>query len=162
MKHIDKEIYSQPNITKRLRPLSIGYWITAAAGVICTILFFANQNASSGLYALLMLGMAIGDFVLLMVLCYYLFGDSRGPYCKECNGFLNREFSYYSRQTRPALDEALSNGSLDALLRCKRGTIPDIVVVRYYDDEETLSYCQLLEMRNGKECPVSEVFRLTK
>ena len=162
MKHIDKEIYSQTHITKRLRPLSIGYWITAAAGVICTILFFANQNASSGLYALLMLGMAIGDFVLLLLLCYYIFGDSRGPYSKECNGFLSREFSYYSRQTRPALEEALSSGSLDALLRCKRGTIPEIVMVRYYDDEETLSYCQLLEMRNGKECPVSEVFRLTK
>lgn len=162
MKHIDKEIYNQPNITKRLRPLSIGYWTAAAVGVICTILFAANQNASSGLYALLMLGMAMGDFCLLLVVCYYLFGDSRGPYCKESQGFLNREFNYYSRQLRPALDEALSNGDLNALLSCKRGTIPDIVLVRFYNDEETLSYCQLLELCNGKETPNSEVYKLTK
>lgn len=162
MKHIDKEIYNQENISKRLRPLSIGYWIAAAFGVVCTILFALNQDASSGLYALLMLGMAIGDFCLLLVVCYYLFGDSRGPYCKDSNGFLNREFNYYSRQLRPTLDEALRNGDLDALLKCKRGTIPDIVLVRFYNDEETLSYCQLLEMKNGKETPVSEVFKLTK
>lgn len=162
MKHIDKEIYNQPNINKRLKPLSKGYWISAAVGVVSTLLYFGIKNASAGLSYLMLGLMLLGDFMLLIVVCYHLFGDSRGPYCKECHGFLNREFNYYPRSSRSSVEQAMGSGSIATFKKCRRGTIPEVIVVRYYDDDETLSYCQMLEQQHGKEVPQTEVVRLNQ
>lgn len=162
MKHIDKEIFHQEQVSKRLRPLSIWYWVCAVIGVVCTLLYFTLNNASSGLSNLLMGLFVVGDLSLLIIVCYYLFGDSRGAYSKECHSFLNREFNYYPRQSRQSLVAALDSKDAAVLAKCKRGTLPELVVVRYYDANETVAYCQILEMQGGNEVPISEVVKFSK
>lgn len=160
MNHIDKEIYQQPNVSKRLRPLSIWYWIIAALGIICTILTITFQDISRGLSALLLLGLAIGDCSLLIVICYYIFGDSRGAYQKDSGQFLNCEFDYYPRSVKQSLLSAFESQDPVAINNVKKGVVPELAVIRYVDDARTVAFVQLLEVQGSKELPLTEVIKL--
>ena len=159
MNHIDKEIYKQPEVSKRLHHLSIWYWITALVGIVCTLLTILLPNVSGAVSALLLMGLVIGDFILLLVLCYYPFGDSRGAYYKGTKQFLTRETDYYPRNAKQTLLDALESDGMEAIAAIKKGVVPDLELIRYVDDNHSVAYCQLLEIQGGKERPLTEVVK---
>ena len=161
MNHIDKEIFKQSGVSKRLRHLSIWYWVVAALGIICTILTITLNNISGGLSALLLLGLVIGDFSLMIAICYYLFGDSRGAYQKECGQFLNREFDYYPRSVKQSLLSAFESQDIVAINNIKKGVVPEISIIRYVNDARTVTYAQLMEVQSSKELPLTDIVKIS-
>ena len=158
MTHIDKAIFSQPNIAKRLRPLSKWYWIGAAVGVVCSALLLAVDIQSSGLSSLLIIMASAGLLCLLIVVCYYLFGDCRGAYSTEVKQFMDRTVDYYSLSMKQKITAALESGDFSALEQCKRIANPDLILIRYHDSLDRKQYAQLLSMTHDKEVPLTDVF----
>lgn len=160
MQHIDKEIYAQEGVKRRLQPLNKWYYIFSALGIACTLPYLLIPTLSGLPAALLLTGLSLGDFTLLIVICYYLFGDSRKPYSKADRVFLERRFDYYPASSRQQLADAMENGSLEAFGKIKCCPTSDLMVVRYDNENSTAAYCQLLEQHSEKEVPLTEVFHL--
>lgn len=156
MNHIDKEIYHQQSVSRRLRPLSLWYWAFALVGVICTFLFI-TLTTTEDIGSLLLGGIVIGDFCLLVVVCYFLFGDKWGAYHQEDRQFLNREFFYYPRSCRSQLLDAAARQDYGAIAKIKKGSSPELMLVRYSNDDESRSYFQVFEVQGGSEQPLTEV-----
>lgn len=153
MNHIDKEIFKQADVSKRLRRLNMGYWICAAVGVVCSMLYYAVSSS-----AILLLLAVVGNFSLLVGVCYYLFGDSRGAYYKPGRCFLSRGFDYYPLSMREAVLSALDDADPQAVSRVKKGTNPELVLVTYADDDGRVEYRQLLEAKGNDEVPISQIY----
>lgn len=160
MQHIDKEIYKQDDVVKRLQPLNKWYYILSAFGIACTLPYLMIPNLGGAVSGLLLAGLSLGDFCLLTTICYYLFGDCRKAYDKENRVFWERTFDYYPSNLRPQLEEAMSAGIREEFDKIKRCPTSDLMVVRYDNEKSGGTYCQMLKQHESKEEPISEIHKL--
>ena len=156
MEPIKKSIYSLPEIRRGLEPLWWA-WALVAAGAVCGVLCLAVPSMPSGLASLLAFTAAIGALALLLVLCFYLFGDSRRPYHKHLHTLLEPTVAYYSPAVQQQLVSALEAGDEAALDAVKRQPKPELVLMRYSDERESIFYSQLLRVDGAGWQPVTNI-----
>lgn len=160
MQHIDKEIFKQEGVTKRLQPLNKWYYILSALGIACTALYLLAPNLAGFVSALVLMGLAVGDLCLLIAICYYLFGDCRKPYDKDSETFLERSFNYYPGTSQQLLAEALEGGSLAEIEKIKSCPTSDLMMVRYSNEKNGECHCQLLRQQESKEVPLTATYKI--
>ena len=161
MERIEKSIYQLPDIARRLRPQPTLYILVAVGGLCGTIMAVGTHTPEwlAGAYLLLA---AVGALALLLLLCYYLFGDSRRPYHRPQGKLLEPEYLYYPASGKEALLAALANGDEAALARIKKTSAPDLVLVRYSDEQERIVFAQLQERDNGALAPITDIIHIIK
>jgi len=160
MQHIDKEIFKQEGVVKRLQFLNKWYYIFSAAGIVCTVSYLLATNLPDILSALLLMGLAVGDFCLAVTVCYHLFGDRRKPYDTTSEIYLERSFNYYPGSSQQQLAAVLSEGSRDAFDKIKCCTTSDLLVVCYRNEKNGVCHCQLVKQQESREVPLTEIFKL--
>ena len=150
--NIDKEIYHRSEINRHIRPQ---YWalVSILLGVGGLIIFLFNPE--SGL-AVGLLGW--GGFALITYLLFIFFGDSRVPYHKPSKLILTREYFYYATSSLPQLTAALEANSESQLAAVKRTANPQLVLVRYSDDDEKIVYSQIKQFDGSHETPISNIY----
>ena len=156
MEYIRKSIYSLPEIHRTLLPLWSA-WALTAVGVVCGVLMFTIGELSAGGQSALLGGVIIGACSLIIVLCYYLFGDSRRPYSKELHTVLEPTYAYYALSAQPQLVAALEAHDEQALDAIKRQPKPELALVRYSDKEERLYYSQLTRVEGSRYIPLTGI-----
>lgn len=156
MEYIRKSIYTFPEIRRTLLPLWMA-WVLTAVGVVCGVLFRLLPGLSSGASSALVGGLIVGALSLLLVLCYYLFGDSRRPYSRELHSALEPTYAYYSSSMQQAVISALEAGDEQALDAIRRQAIPELALVRYSDPEERVFYSQLTRVEGNRYIPLTEI-----
>ena len=160
MVHIDKDIYKQSGVSRRHRPLH--WWSIALSilGIVTTILYFLLGNMSQGFSSAILTVAVCCDLVLVTVVCYWLFGDSRAPYSKAGKCHLDRELNYYAATAQGALTAALEAKDIAALRAVKFNAIPALAVITYSSPDGTINYSQLLKVQGTSEVPLTEVVQL--
>lgn len=158
MENIHTEIYNQPDIQKRLRPLTWA-WICGGIGIVCGYLLYTLQGISSGMNALLVGMIAIGGFAIVTIICYYTFGDSRAPFHTPTRKMLSAEQQFYPATAREQVVDAVVNHDKEKLAHIKPGSAPEIIVVRYSDDSERIVYTQVLDNTVNKATPLTEIVK---
>ncbi len=159
-KNIDKEIYFLPEMGKRLKSMLWAWICVAVAAVAC---FFYVAGFFSESVSSLMLGLvAIGVFALVTMLCYYTFGDSRRPYHKPSKRILERTYFFYSPREQQDLMAVVTGDDDDNWSKIKRSATPELILVRYSDEEEQIAYMQLQEYRDGVKVPISPIASFQK
>lgn len=156
MNNIYKEIYNLPEIQKRLRPLTPA-WICTVIGLASGFILVTNPSLSEGLNALLSALAAIGIGALITILCYYTFGDSRAPYHKPSHKLLTSEQIFYSATSKEAVVKAVAEHDMDGLSKIKKSNVPQIVLVRYSDEEETVAFSQVVDNQGEKMEPLTDI-----
>lgn len=156
MEYIRKSIYSRPEIRHTLLPLWSA-WVLAGVGAVCGVLFFVKGNMSEGGASALLGGMILGAVALLVVLCYWLFGDSRRPYHRELHTTLEPTYAYYAPSVEHQLVAALEAKDEQALEAVKRQAKPDLALVRYSDEEERVFYSQLTRVEGNRYIPLTDI-----
>ena len=157
MNHIDKELFNQDGVVRRISHLSGWYYGCSLFGILCTVLYLLFPNMPVALSGLSLLGLMVGDFFLLVTLGYYLFGDHFQAFDKNSGVFLERSSDYYPANLRPQLVAALDEGSLSALDKVKHSAITDLLVVRYYNNVNHTAFCQLLDTKGDRSIPITSV-----
>lgn len=153
MEHIKKSIYKQPGMRHALKPLWPA-WILVGVGAVCGAAYAAWPNLSTGVGSTLLFMAALGAMCLALVVCYWLFGDSRRPYSRALHALLEPTYAYYLPGTDAQLRAALEAGDEAALDAVRRTPGGSLVLVRYSDRDERVFYSQILD---GTE-PVSDIF----
>lgn len=161
MEKIEKSIYSLPEISRHLRSQPACY-ILVALGVASCWLLKATHTSSQWLSGMYILFAGAGAFALLLLLCYYTFGDSRRPYYKPGKKILEPEYFYYGMGSKESLQAALENKDENAICRMKKTSVPELVLVHYSDKTGKIIYEQLQERCNGKFVPVSNIVSIIK
>lgn len=151
---IEKSIYGRPDIGRRLRPQPASL-IIIATGLLCG--WMATLVRSNGVQSLLLFVAGSGAFTLILLLCYYLFGDSRRPYYKPSHALLEPEYLFYSSASKAVLLEALSNGDKAAVERVKKGSIPELVLVRYSNNDDSVVFQQLQQPYGKTNVAISNI-----
>ncbi|MBQ3580341.1 MAG: hypothetical protein II975_05045 [Bacteroidales bacterium] len=157
MEYIRKQIYSRPEIRRTLLPLWSA-WALTAVGVLCGAIYILHDNISTGASSALLGGMVVGGCGLVTVLCYWIFGDSRRPYCKDIHAVLEPTYTYYSFSQEKQLVDALERGDEAALDAVKRQANPELALVRYSDRDERVFYSQLTRVEGHKYIPLTDIF----
>ena len=152
MEHIKKSIYRMPGMRRALKPLWAA-WALVVPGAVCGGLYAGIDGLSEGLSSTLVFFAAMGALCLVLVLCYWLFGDSRRPYSRELHALLDPTTAYYEPASRQALLSALEAGDEKALDAVRRVPGGKLALVRYSDCGERVYYSQLVE--DG--VPVSDI-----
>ena len=156
MEYIRKSIYSQPGIRRVLLPLWSA-WILVAVGVVCGAVSLLSEVESQALLSALVGGVIVGVCSLAVVLCYWLFGDSRRPYSKELHAVLEPTYAYYAPAMEAQIVAALAAGDEVALDRVKRSAKPELALVRYSDKAESVFYSQLTRVDGKKYVPLTDI-----
>ncbi|MBP3764034.1 MAG: hypothetical protein J6I49_09205 [Bacteroidales bacterium] len=157
MEYIKKSIYSLPEIRRGLKPLW-SVWALVAAGAVCGALYWFLPGLSQGLASMLGAMAVLGVMTLVLLLGFYLFGDSRFPYHRGRHSLLEPTVAYYAAAAQGQLVSALQAGDEQALEAVKRQPRPDLVLVRYSDDEDSLFYSQLLRVEGSRWEPITDIF----
>lgn len=157
MEYIRKSIYSRPEVRHALLPLWSA-WAMVAVGAVCLLLSMMLSGLSEGASSALTGGVALGACSLLLVLCYWLFGDSRRPYSKELHAVLEPTYTYYAPASESALTAALEAGDEQALEAVKRTSQPELALVRYSDKQERVFYSQLVRVEGKKYVPLTDIY----
>ena len=156
MEYIRKSIYSRPEIRRTLLPLWSA-WALVAVGALCGVPYFLADGLGEGGRSALMGGMIVGGCSLLLVLCYWLFGDSRRPYHRELHAVLEPTYAYYPTAAQQQVVAALEAGDEKALDAVKRQPKPELALVRYSDKEERVYYSQLTRVEGKHYIPLTEI-----
>ena len=156
MEYIRKSIYNLPEIRRAVRPLWSA-WIIAAIGAICGVIYFLVPNMSAGLTSFMLGGLIVGALSLTIVLCYWLFGDSRRPYSRELHTLLEPTYAYYPNGAEASVKAALEGKDEKALDAIKRQLKPELALVRYSDANETVFYSQLTRVEGTRYVPLTEI-----
>ena len=156
MDYIRKSIYGLPEIRRTLKPLWSA-WALTAVGAVCGFFLLKSVNISSGGSTALLGGVFIGVCGLVTVLCYYVFGDSRRPYHRELHKVLEPTYTYYSYSVQAQLVAALESGDEQALEAVKRTSQPELALVRYSDEDESVFYSQLTRVEGKDYLPLTEI-----
>ena len=156
MEYIRKSIYSRPEIRRTLLPLWSA-WVLTAVGAVCGIIMFTVKGLSEGVQSGLLGGVIVGACSLLTVLCYWTFGDSRRPYCKEIHAVLEPTYAYYSSAMQGQIIAALEAHDEKALEAIKRQPKPELALVRYSDKEERVYYSQLTRVEGRDYIPLTNI-----
>ena len=157
MENIKKSIYSRPEIRHSLKPLWTA-WIIVALGVVCAFVYLVAGTMSAGVSSALLGGIIVGACSLVLVLCYYLFGDSRRPYSKTLHQRLEPTLVFYANNVEQQLVDALNSLDEKALANVKKSSNPELLLMRYSNDEETVYYSQLLRQIDSKRLePITDI-----
>lgn len=156
MEYIKKSIYRRPEIRRGLKPLWPA-WALVAVGAVCGGVYRTVPGMSPDLSSTLIFVAAIGALALLMLLCFYLFGDSRFPYHKGRHALLEPTVAYYGTSVQQQLVAALEAGDEQALDAVKRQAKPELALVRYSDRDESLFYSQLLRVEDKRWVPLTDI-----
>ncbi len=161
MQNIEKSIYSLDGIKRHLLPL---WWavILTAVGGIALIFFVKFPNITPALNALLLGVIAMGVFGLFTLLCFYTFGDRYRPLHKPSRQLLEVVHTYYPAAAKNDIMAALQSHDIVSLQSVKKSTAPQLVLVEYSNDSETIRYVQLQEYRNECYTPLSDIFNLSQ
>lgn len=151
---IEKNIYSRHDICRRLRPQPASL-IIIAVGLLCG--WLSTISHSEDIQSLLLFVAGSGAFTLVLLLCYYLFGDSRRPYYKPSHALLEPEYIYYSATSKEMLLDALSKGDEAAVERVKKCTIPELVLVRYSNGDDSVIFQQLQQPYGKTNVAISDI-----
>ena len=156
MEYIRKSIYSRPEIRRTLLPLWSA-WALTAVGAVCGVPYFIVESISEAGRSGLLGGMIVGGCALAIVLCYWLFGDSRRPYHRQLHAVLEPTYAYYSPSVQQQLVAALEAGDEKALEAVKRQPKPELALVRYSDKEERVYYSQLTRVEGKRYIPLTDI-----
>lgn len=156
MEYIRKSIYSRPEIRRTLLPLWSA-WALTAVGAVCGVIMSTVKNLSESGQSALLGGVIVGACSLLIVLCYWVFGDSRRPYSKELHAVLEPTYAYYSSAMQEPIIVALEAKDENALESIKRQVKPELALVRYSDKEERVYYSQLTRVEGHDYIPLTEI-----
>jgi hypothetical protein len=157
MKNINEMIYSRQEIRRSLKPLWSAWALVLICAVFAALYLVADNLSDSMRSACLYMGM-LGLLTLLFILTFYLFGDSRFPYSKELHCRLEPTRDYYAEISLGQLTEALEKGDEAALATVKRVASPQLVLVRYSDEPETVYYSQILRYEGKNLIPLTDIF----
>lgn len=158
--NIDKEIYHLPEMGKRMKSMLWAWICVAIAAVACY--FYVSGFFSESVNSLMLGLVAVGVFALVTMLCYYTFGDSRRPFHKPSKRLLERTYFFYSPREQQNLLDAVADDDGDSWLKIKRSATPELVLVRYSDESEEISYMQVQELRDGVKVPISPISTFQK
>lgn len=156
MEYIRKSIYTLPEIRRTLLPLWSA-WVLTAVGLVCGVLYVVLPGLSTSLASSLIGGVIVGGCSLVLVLCYYLFGDSRRPYSRELHAVLEPTYAYYTAQQQEAVVAALEAHDEKMLESIKRCAKPELALVRYSDKKERVFYSQLTRVEGKCYVPLTEI-----
>ncbi len=156
MDYIKHAIYKRPEIGRCIKPLWSG-WILVLIGAVGFLLFFTT-NVKPAVSSLFMYIGFMGACTLLFILCFYLFGDSRFPYHKTLHRRLEPTICYYGESSLQNLEEALEKGDEDALKKVRKVSEPQLVLIRYSDDLETVFYSQILRQQGNSLVPLTDIY----
>lgn len=156
MENINQKIYTLPEIRRTLLPLWSA-WALVAVGAVCGAFYFLSDNLSAGGSSALMGGLIVGGCSLLVVLCYYAFGDSRRPYHRGLHAVLEPTWAYYAPAQQQQVTAALEAHDEQALEAVKRSPKPELALVRYSDREERIYYSQLLRADGKRWQPLTDI-----
>lgn len=156
MEYIGKSIYNLTEIRRTLLPLWSA-WVLVAIGAMCGMLNHLLRDLSASVTSSLVGGMIVGVCSLLVVLCYYVFGDSRRPYSRELHAVLEPTYAYYSEAQQQTIIAALENHDEAALEAIKRQPKPDLALVRYSDRAERVFYSQLTRVEGNQFIPLTDI-----
>ncbi|MDY6288552.1 MAG: hypothetical protein SPM02_03765 [Bacteroidales bacterium] len=157
MQNIKQAIYTRPEIRHCIKPLWSA-WIIVLIGALCGAIYLIGGGMSPSLSSLFLYMAALGVLTLLFIICFYLFGDSRFPYSKPLHRRLEPTLTYYPESSLPQLTEALEKGDEAALATVKRVASPQLVLVRYSDEPETVYYSQILRYEGKNLIPLTDIF----
>lgn len=156
MEYIRKQIYTLPEIRRRLLPLWSA-WVLTAVGAICGVLLYLLPNLSANSSSMLIGGIIVGACSLVTVLCYWLFGDSTRPYHRSLHVFLEPTYAYYAATQEQAVTVALEAHDEAALEAVKRIAKPELALVRYSDPDEHIFYSQLTRVDGKHYIPLTDI-----
>ena len=87
-----------------------------------------------------------------------LFGDCHRPYHKELHEVLDPELAYYPLSEQQHIIIALENKDEKALSAIKKISQPELILLRYSDNKETIFYSQLLRnTANHQREPLTDI-----
>ena len=157
--NIDRQIYRlSPNIRRHVLPLYGGY-ICSALGLPAALVWFsADLSRHQTLSELIAVLMVFGGISLLVVVCYYLFGDCVRPYYRPSHSPIEREEGFYDRSQRETIEKAVNEGDTDALSRLPRSIQAQIVVVSYRDADNRITAMQAFENDEDRLTPLTGIF----
>lgn len=158
-KNIDRQIYHlSPNISKHLLPLYGGY-ICSAVGVPAALIYLSvdlsQRQILSELIAVLM---TFGGISLLLVVCFYLFGDCKRPFYRPERELLEREEIFYDNSERETIIKYVKNGNLKALEEMHTSIQAQIIVVSYRDKAQRITAIQAFENDADRLTPITDIF----
>lgn len=157
MENIKKQIYTLPEIRRITKPLWSA-WAVTAIGAVCGIIAFFNPNISDAASTDLICVALVGVLSLILTLCFYLFGDCHRPYHKELHEVLDPELAYYPLSEQQHIIIALENKDEKALSAIKKISQPELILLRYSDNKETIFYSQLLRnTANHQREPLTDI-----
>lgn len=157
--NIDRQIYHlSPNIRRHVLPLYGGY-ICAALGIPAAIVYFnldlSRYQTLSELIAVLMV---FGGISLLVVICFYLFGDCTRPYYRPTHTLIEREEGFYDRSQREIIEKAIKNGDTDVLCKLPKSIQAQLIVVNYRDADNHITAIQAFENDEDLLTPFTDIF----
>lgn len=156
MEHINKAIYSLPDIRHAIKPLWSA-WALVAIGAVCALFLFFKDNISPNSTTALASIILIGAAALITLICFYSFGDCHRPYHRQLHRRLEPTYSYYAASVRQQLIDALQQHDEKALNAVKKSANPELILVRYSDPDDSIFFSQLLQVDGGKEIPLTDI-----
>lgn len=154
-KNIRKDIYHLPDIQRRLRKQIWALCCIGIGAIGVSLMLFADISEAASSIVLGMI--SIGAFALVSMSLFYLFGDSKVPYYKPQHKALQSTEVFYDKNVKDSLVEAVNSHNLTAVAATKKCASPNIVLVRYSDDDDKIIYSQVFESIDGKLNPITDI-----
>lgn|SRR5574344_52523 len=155
-KNIDKEIYRLPEISKTMKS-TYWAWVLMALGIVGGYFYFTLTNIGDGLSSVLLGLLLLGLFSIVAIICFFLFGDCHVPFYKPSKQKLEREYAFYSSSETEKLCNALNSHDYAALCNIKKGSLPQVILVRYSDDSSHIVFSQVQEAIGNKRKPITDI-----
>ena len=164
LKNIDKHIYTvSSDIKKSYKHLTWAF-ICILLGAIALWLYVSYESIAqhevwSGLMLMIIFA---GVFSLVTLICYYIFGDCYSPYYKPTKEWLNREEVYFSSSNIDKIKQSIDEKNIPALSNFPKSIVPQVVVVKYSNDKESVMAIQAFDNADGVMQPVTDIVVCSK
>ena len=158
-KNIDKHIYSaSTDIAKCYKHITWAF-ICTILGALSLWLYMSYETIEQHpTWSGLTLGLLfVGVFALCTILCYYTFGDCRSPYHKPTRKRLEREEVYFSSSNAENIKKHINEKDIKALEKYPKGIVPQIVVIKYSSDDDSVMAIQALDNSKGTMQPITDI-----
>ena len=156
---IYKTIYKQEGIQRRLQPI---WWAVVGSliGAFAAILLYMLPQCAAALSALLIALTAMGAVCIVCLMAFYTIGDKFKPYHLASRSTLEPREAYYQDTALDEIESAIANHDIEALERIKKSTSPQVVVITYSNADHSVCYVQVLQTKDGKIEPITNVKKL--
>lgn len=159
LKNIDKHIYTvSSDITKCYKHITWAFICTAIGAVALWLYMSYEAIANHPAWSGLALGLVfVGVFAVGTILCYYTFGDCHSPFHKPSRQRLEREETYFSSSNAENIKRHLSEKDYKALEKYPKALVPQVVVVKYSDDTDSVMAVQAFDNSKGNMKPLTDI-----